>query len=112
MKQLTRQQVQARKDKAVRFTDNVLQDPDRAAEIENESLESYASRRGFQLSNPTRGGRCGMPTKDELMDRIAELEQENEDLQSQLDDIADIVAPSEEEGGDGNGYDGSDDDND
>ena len=53
-----------------------------------------------------------MPTKDELMDRIAELEQENEDLQSQLDDIADIVAPSEEEGGDGNGYDGSDDDND
>ena len=50
-----------------------------------------------------------MPTKDELMDRIAELEEENEDLQSQLDDIADIVAPSEDDGRNGNGYDDPDD---
>ena len=107
MKQLTREQIQSRKDKAARFTDNVLGDPDRAAEIENESLESYADRRGFQITNP-RGGRCGMPTKDELLDRIEQLEEENENLQQQLDDIADIVAPDE----DGNGGNGNGDDND
>jgi len=44
-----------------------------------------------------------MPTKDELLDRIEQLEEENENLQQQLDDIADIVAP--DEGGNGNGDD-------
>jgi hypothetical protein len=32
-----------------------------------------------------------------LINRIKELESENEDLQSQIDEIADIVRPSEEE---------------
>jgi len=52
-----------------------------------------------------------MPTKEELLNRIADLEQENEELQSQLDDIADIVAPSEDED-DSNGSNGYDDDDD
>ena len=51
-KELTREQVQSRKDKAVRFTENVLDDPDRADEIADESLEDYAERRGFTLTNP------------------------------------------------------------
>ena len=42
VKQLTREQIQSRKDAAVRFTDNVLGDSDRASEIEDESLEDYA----------------------------------------------------------------------
>jgi hypothetical protein len=105
VKQLTREQIQSRKDKAAGFTGDVLGDPDRAAEIENESLESYADRRGFQITNP-RGGRCGMRTKDDLLDRIEQLEEENENLQQQLDDIADIVAPDEDgNGGNGNGDD-------
>jgi hypothetical protein len=33
VKQLTREQVQARKEKAARFTETVLGDPDRADEI-------------------------------------------------------------------------------
>ena len=103
MKQLTCEQVQSRKDRAVRFTDSVVGDPDRAAEIEDESLESYADSRGFQITNP-RGGKCGMRTKDELLDRIEQLEEENENLQDQLNDIADIVAPDE----DGNGDDDDD----
>lgn len=37
------------------------------------------------------------PTRRELLDRIDELEGENEELQSQIDEIADIVTPSEEE---------------
>ena len=46
-KSLTREQIQSRKDKAVRFTRDVLDDPERAEEIAEESLESYAERRGF-----------------------------------------------------------------
>jgi hypothetical protein len=46
---LTRDQLQARKDKAVRFTRDVLDDPDRAEEIEEESLEDYASRRHMKV---------------------------------------------------------------
>ena len=37
-------------------------------------------------------------TRRELLERIDELETENEELQGQLDEIADIVAPGEEEG--------------
>jgi hypothetical protein len=36
-------------------------------------------------------------TRRDLQTRIKELETENEDLQSQLDEISDIVAPVEEE---------------
>jgi hypothetical protein len=42
MKQLTRAQLQGRKEKAVRFTRDILGDPARADEIEAESLEDYA----------------------------------------------------------------------
>lgn len=40
-----------------------------------------------------------MPTKEQLQKRIQELEQENDELQDQLDQIFDIVAPHEKEGG-------------
>jgi hypothetical protein len=39
MKALTRDQIQSRKDQAVCFTPDVLDDPDWANEIEDESLE-------------------------------------------------------------------------
>jgi hypothetical protein len=96
---LTRDQVESRKEKAVRFTRNVLGDSDRADEIEDESLEDYAVRRRIQLLNP-RGGRVmakRTETREELKERVAELEAENESLQDQLDAIADIVVPAEEE---------------
>ncbi len=94
MKALTREQVQGRKGKAVRFVRDVLQDDDRADEIEDESLEHYAERRHIKLLNPEVRY---MATKQELQERIQELEQENEELQSQLDEIADIVAPPDED---------------
>ncbi|HEV2378381.1 MAG TPA: hypothetical protein VG206_01145 [Terriglobia bacterium] len=36
-------------------------------------------------------------TRRELMERIEELEGENEDLQSRIDEIADLVAPDEDD---------------
>jgi hypothetical protein len=96
-KALTRQQLQSRKEKAVRFVRDVLGDPDRAQEIEDESLEDYAERRRIKLTNPKGVRRMTTPTRKELLERIDELETENEELQSQLDEIADIVAPPEED---------------
>ena len=37
------------------------------------------------------------PTRRELLERVDQLEEENETLQSQIDEIGDIIAPPEEE---------------
>src|SRR5437870_12545514 len=96
MKQLTRDQLQSRKEKAVRIVRDVLADPNRAEAIADESLEDYAERRKIQITNPSKRKKAIMATKRELEGRIDELEQENQELQDQLDTIADIVAPEEE----------------
>ncbi len=110
MKELTRDQVQSRKDKAVRFVRDVLGDPDRAEEIAEESVEDYAQRRKFTIINPTERKARPMPTKQELEDQIRELEEENQELQDQLDTIADIVAPAEEDEADQEADEDEDDD--
>lgn len=47
-----------------------------------------------------------MATKKELEERVLELEEENEELQTKLDDIADLALPEEEaEGDEGEGED-------
>lgn len=66
MKALARQQVGRRKAPAVRFTRDDLGDSDRAAEIEDESLEGYAERRHFQIRNPERVKPVAVPTRREL----------------------------------------------
>ncbi len=110
MKGLTREQLAKRKEKAVRFVRDVRQDDELADEIEDESLEDYAEHRRIQLVNPSariprkspdilerRTNTMAVPTRHELQERISELEEENEELQSRLDEIADLVAPEEEE---------------
>jgi hypothetical protein len=100
MKALSRDQLQARKEKAVRFTRDVLADPDRAEEIADESLEDYAERRKIKLINPQRR-RVIMSkprTKAELEAEVSDLQNENQELQDQLDAIADIVRPDDASG--------------
>jgi hypothetical protein len=110
MKSLTRDQLESRKTRAVRFTRDVLGDPDRADEIEDESVEDYAERRGIQIINPTRRRKAVMAkTKAELEAEIADLREENDQLQDALDAIADIVGGDDSDDDDG---DGEDDDQD
>ena len=97
MKTLTRKQLESRKAQAVRFTRDVLDDPDRAEEIEDESLEDYAERRHIQIQNPKGLKHMAIQTRRELLERIEELEQENEELQGQLEEIRDIIGDDEEE---------------
>lgn len=99
MKALTREQLERRKEKAVRFTRDVLDDPDRADEIADESLEDYAERKKIAVSNPRRKRNMArrVKTREELQEEIADLKAENQELQDQLDSIADIVAPADED---------------
>jgi hypothetical protein len=109
--QLTRDQLEARKEKAMRFTRDVLGDPDRAEEIEGESLESYADRRKIQIINPKRrkGIMARGRTKADLEQEIANLQEENQELQDQLAAVADIVAPDDDDDDSGDGDDDDDD---
>jgi hypothetical protein len=99
-KSLTREQAESRQAKAVRFVRDVLDDPERAAEIEDEDVADYAERRGFELTN---SGRRTMPnggnsrTKSDLLDEIRELQEQNEELQNQIDTVLDVLAPAEED---------------
>ena len=69
MKTLTRKQLESRKAKAVRFTRDVLGDPERAAEIEDESLESYAERRHYPNPKSERSEmHMAIPTRRELVE--------------------------------------------
>lgn len=105
MKKLTRDQIQARKEQAARFTETVLGDPERAREIAAESLEDYAQRRKIQITNPIR--RFDMARRKtiedyrqevaDLKDENADLQDENEGLQQQLDEIVAVASGEEVE---------------
>jgi hypothetical protein len=115
VKTLTRDQLQSRKEKAVRFVRDVLGDLDKAEEIAEENLEDYAQRRKIQLLNPFMRRNSIMATtksKAELEAEIADLKDENEELQDQLDAIADIVVPADEDEDENGDDEGEEDDQD
>jgi hypothetical protein len=59
---LTWEQIAERKGKGVRFLRNVVQDDDRADDLEDETLEDYAERKRFAVANPlTHGKENKMP---------------------------------------------------
>jgi hypothetical protein len=74
-----------------------LGDDDKADDIEDESLEDYAEHRHIKLANPKGATHMAAPTRQELLDHTEELETENVDLQSQLDQIRDIISDEDEE---------------
>lgn len=112
---LTAEQVQGRKDKAVRFLDDVLGDPTRSAEVEDESLESYAARRGFEIVNPRRNTmtlreqvdalESVIETATEILTEAYEPESSREELAKACGEALDALLPDddddEDEGDDG-----------
>jgi cell shape-determining protein MreC len=101
-KRMSLDAIERKQAKAVQFLRDVADDPDKADEFEAMSPEEYAEHKGIEIaeSNPAyvrlQLGRRPDVTKQEMQDRIAELEEENEDLQSRLDSINDIVQPVED----------------
>lgn len=97
-RQLTREQVETRQQKAVQFTEQVRDDPERAGEIADMSVEEYAEQRGFKLINPTKRSVTLMPkSRSELIQENRDLKEQVADLEDRLDQIADLVGEEEEE---------------
>ncbi len=115
-KYMTREDAAATEEKGTRFVATALHDPEHADAIRDESLDDWIARTRIQIvENPRscasphiieRG--VSMPTKEQLQKRVQELEQENDELQDQLDQIFDIVAPEDGDGGDGDKADNGD----
>jgi hypothetical protein len=115
VKVLTREQAQARKDKAIRFVEDVLQDPDHADSIRDEDLEDWAERKHIRISNPPRSG--SNMTKQEALDVLDEVQDiledaydpqsSREDLAKAIGDALDALDP--QNGGEDDDDDGDDD---
>jgi hypothetical protein len=81
---VTIEQVESRKDKAVRFLRDVLRDDDRADEVEDESPEDYAARKRITITNSPKRRTITVAngnamTKDDLQDCIDQATQILED---------------------------------
>jgi hypothetical protein len=74
---VTYDQVEARKEKAVRFLRDVVRDDDRADEVEDESVEDYADRKGLVIKNPQKRttDMANGDTKADLQDAIDQATQ-------------------------------------
>lgn len=107
----TSEQIETAQARAIRAAENLLDDPDLADELSSLSLGEYAERRGWQIANnPSIKENSVMPTqtKEQLLQRLENLESENEELISenqflseQLDTVrsiaSDALDPDDEE---------------
>ena len=87
MNKRTLKQLEARKEEAARIAHNAREEADRA---------DYALQRAT-LENLKGEGKMAVRTRKELLDRIAELEEQNEELQEKVDSIAEIVGGEEDQ---------------
>jgi hypothetical protein len=111
---VTYDQAAAKKDKAERFVRDVLRDDSRADEIADESVEDFADRKKYVISNPRKVSIMANgngQTKQDLLDQISDLQDENDALSAQLDAIQDVLSGVDDDGDDAADYDDDDPDN-
>jgi hypothetical protein len=100
----TLSQAETARRRAVTGLRNLGRDED-AGRIESLSARQYADEKGFEIlgENTNPYWRKSMPrkTKDEIIaelrDEVADLEDENQELQGRLDEISDVVSGREGE---------------
>jgi type III secretory pathway component EscU len=98
MKPMIRRKLERRKTHVVRTTRKFVADRDLRNEVEADTLKGYSeNHRLIKIRYPQGANPMPVPTRRELNERIKELESENEDLQTQIDDIAEIVTPEEDD---------------
>lgn len=101
-KYMTRREAETAKKRAASFVEHVLDDSDHAQEIDDLDLDSWAEKRGV-IINPSHRRKI-MATerslrklsKDELVDRVMEVEEENSTLTEKLDEINSIVTSEDD----------------
>ena len=94
---MTPEEAEAYQQRAIRGLENLGLE-DEAGDVADMTPTEYAEKKGIEIteSNPRRRLNI-MPTKEQLQQQIDELTEENEELQSRLDEILDIVAPPEDD---------------
>ena len=101
LKVMTSGRAEIAKERAARFVRDVLGDEERAAAIEEESLQGWAERRNIRVENPFPGKRKGrfkpMPTKSELERRVEELEEELSVYEEREDQLLDVLGVNSED---------------
>ncbi|HMV86807.1 MAG TPA: hypothetical protein PLD20_17935 [Blastocatellia bacterium] len=96
-KVMTTQQAETSQGRGILFVRDVLEDDDRADELEDESLDEWAARKGVEIiENPKNKlfrvkEKNSMATKQQLEDRIAELESELEEASEREARIIDAL---------------------
>jgi hypothetical protein len=82
------EQAEAAKEKAARFVADVIGDPDRASEIESESLSDWLEETGRRIENPkTKGEKIMARTTRTKAPTVAALREENESLREERDTL-------------------------
>jgi hypothetical protein len=73
----TWEQLQTKKDQAVRFVRNILGNEEKASFIESESVEEYAERKKIRIKNPERKENMEKlkNLKEAVIEAVAELDQ-------------------------------------
>lgn len=101
-KSRTLEQVEAMGQKAIRFLENVVRDPDKVAEFEGMTPQEYAERKHIQIKNLSgihREGKAmaNKPTRAHLEQYVEELEEQVSDLNERLDSISELAATGDGE---------------
>jgi len=119
----TYDQVEATKDKAVRFLRDFVGNDDRADEVEDEDPEDYAARKGIVITNPSKrrtpnmanGNGMTKPELEDCVDKATQIltdayvpEASREDLAEAIGEALSALEGDTEEGDDDD--DDSDDD--
>lgn len=103
MKKRTLRQVQTAKERAERFTRDVLGDSPRAEEIAAESVEDYASRKHLTIQNPedrrmvTKREKELMAENEEQAILIEQLEEQLDAVRSHVEDALNIFKDDSDE---------------
>jgi hypothetical protein len=95
----TLEQAAAAQKKAVRFAADVLEDDDKANELESLTVEEYADRKRLHIvtSNPRKKTTPMPKSRAQLIEENSQLQEEVEDLNLKLDQIISLAAPDDDE---------------
>jgi hypothetical protein len=119
---LTRDQAETAKKRAFSFLRNVLQDDDRADEVENESVDEWAEETGRTITNPEkrRNLMANGATKADLQDTIDQIGDivvdaldptlTREDVVAKLQEIDELINGEDDDSDDDDDDDNDDDD--
>ena len=88
---LTPQQAETAKQRAAAFLRNVLDDDDRADEVDRQCLGEWMEQTGRTIRNPTQGVTAMAKSKADLEQELSDANEYIEELEAKLDRVASAI---------------------